>query len=639
MSNDERGADAGLGRSLARAGLVRAGALAAGVRDHRRTGASLGETLVSGGHVRADHVAQALAREHGLAVFDPGTLPDAPFADDQDAEWYRTRRLVPLGAREGVFQVATADPTDATLMDEVRRRVGLPVQPLVATNRDIERALHAQHARADLYRSTHRLAEQSPDDSARRALSGAQKVVGLGGVAGCGVALLLNWSLTLTILTTGVMLVHLATSAYKLYLVNRGWRAAAPPAAADQAPAPQDERSLPVYTVLVPLYREVAVLPQLRRALDDLDWPKAKLDVRMLLEEDDRETLRAARAANLPAYVTLIVVPKGEPRGKPRACNYGLAHARGEYVVIFDAEDIPEPDQLRRVYAAFQSAGQDLGCVQCRLNFYNPTQNLLTRWFTAEYSLLFDLLLPGLQAAGMPVPLGGTSNHFRRSVLEQLGAWDPYNVTEDADLGVRMAKRGVQTIILDSTTYEEANPQLGNWLRQRSRWVKGYIQTWLVHMRHPLALWRALGPRGFWGFQFMIGGTCLVLLLNPLCWALGLLWLTGHTAVIDRVFSGPSFYLGGMALYIGNVSFVYLYIAGMLARGHHGLVKYALLSPLYWVLMSVGAWKGALQLLYRRHYWEKTRHGLAGVAEAREANAPLGGTPALRPEARDQRCR
>jgi cellulose synthase/poly-beta-1,6-N-acetylglucosamine synthase-like glycosyltransferase len=624
---------------LTRAGLVSAGALAAGVRGHRRTGASLSDTLVSEGHVRADHVAQALAREHGLAVFDPATLPDAPFADDQDEEWYCARRLVPLGAREGMFQVATADPTNASLLEEVRQRVGLPVQPLVATNRDIEHALHAQHARRDLYHSTSRLAEQSPGESARSALSGPQKLVAAGSLAGCGVALLLNWSLTLTILTAGVMLVHLATSAYKLYLVNRGWRAVQSCAAPDDAPAEQDERTLPVYTVLVPLYREVAVLPQLRRALDDLDWPKAKLDVRMLLEEDDVETLRAARAANLPAYMTLIVVPKGEPRGKPRACNYGLAHARGEYVVIFDAEDIPEPDQLRRVYAAFQAADPDLGCVQCRLNFYNPTQNLLTRWFTAEYSLLFDLLLPGLQSANLPVPLGGTSNHFRRSVLEQLGAWDPYNVTEDADLGVRMAKRGLRTIVLDSTTYEEANPEIGNWLRQRSRWVKGYIQTWLVHMRHPLALWRALGPRGFWGFQFMIGGTCLVLLLNPLCWALGLLWLTAHTTVIDRVFSGPSFYLGGLALYVGNVSFVYLYIAGMIARGHHGLVKYALLSPLYWVLMSAGAWKGALQLVYRRHYWEKTRHGLAGVAEAREASAPLGGTRALRPEARDQRCR
>jgi len=641
VSANGRGAHVRLGQMLVHAGVLSAAALTAGLREQARTGVPLGEALVSLGYVRADHVARAVARQRGLGVFDAQALPREPVDVGPDEEWYRTRRLVPLGVHASVLQVATTDPTNSALIDEVRRKVGRPVQPLVATNRDIERALYARHAQMNLHRSTYRLVEQAPDDSAHHVLSTAQYAVAIGGIVGCAVALLLNWSLTLIALAAGATLLHLATSIYKLYVLTRGWSAPRPGDAASSARMLYDERALPVYTVLVPLYHEVAVVPQLGRALEELHWPKAKLDVRVLLEEDDLETVQATRAANLPAYVTLIVVPRGEPRGKPRACNYGLAHARGDYVVIYDAEDIPEPDQLKRAYAAFQAGGPALGCIQCQLNFYNPTQNLLTRWFTAEYSLLFDLLLPGLQQAGVPVPLGGTSNHFRRDVLEQLGAWDPYNVTEDADLGVRMAKHGVRTAVLTSTTYEEANPLVGNWLRQRSRWIKGYVQTWLVHMRHPVALWHALGPRGFWGFQFIIGGTCLVLLLNPIYWMLSLLWLTTHDTVIQQVFSGPTFYLGGLALYVGNLTFVYLSIAGALSRGYHGLVKYALLSPLYWVLMSVGAWKGVLQLVYRRHYWEKTQHGLARgtvAGQARRVVATSTETPARRADGRDQQC-
>ncbi|HEY8598322.1 MAG TPA: glycosyltransferase family 2 protein, partial [Thermomicrobiales bacterium] len=383
-------------------------------------------------------------------------------------------------------------------------------------------------------------------------------------------------------------------------------------------------------TILVPLYREAVVIPQLTRAIAALDWPKSKLDVRLLLEEDDLETIQAARAARLPAYFTFVIVPKDGPRGKPKACNYGLAHARGEYVVIYDAEDIPQPDQLRKAYVAFRSAGPALGCVQSRLNFYNPEQNLLTRWFTAEYSMWFDLLLPGLQRTSAPIPLGGTSNHFRRAVLAELGAWDPHNVTEDADLGVRLFKRGFRTAVIDSTTFEEANPRLGNWIRQRSRWIKGYAQTWLVHMRHPIRLWRALGPGGFLSFQFLIGGTVLVLLLNPLFWALTLLWFVSFWSLIERLFPGPIYYIAVIALYFGNFAFIALSVAGALARGHYRLVKYSLLSPFYWVLMSIAAWKGVLQLLYRPHYWEKTQHGLAPT----HGTDPAAATPRRRQRAR-----
>jgi cellulose synthase/poly-beta-1,6-N-acetylglucosamine synthase-like glycosyltransferase len=303
-------------------------------------------------------------------------------------------------------------------------------------------------------------------------------------------------------------------------------------------------------------------------------------------------------------------VPQGLPKGKPKACNYGLIQARGEYVVIFDAEDIPEPDQLKKAIVAFQKGGERLACVQAKLNYYNQDQNLLTRCFTAEYSMWFDLFLPGLDASGAPIPLGGTSNHFRTAFLRELGAWDPYNVTEDADLGIRLYKLGWQTAVIDSTTYEEANSEFYNWIRQRSRWVKGYIQTYLVHMRNPVELWRVLGPRGFLSFQLMVGGTPFLLLVNPVFWALTVLWFVSRWSLIEEIFPAPVFYLGMVALYFGNFTFTYLNVAGCLRRGYSATVKYALLSPIYWALMSPAAWKGFLQLFRNPSYWEKTRHGL-----------------------------
>ncbi len=257
------------------------------------------------------------------------------------------------------------------------------------------------------------------------------------------------------------------------------------------------------------------MLPILVESIRRLDYPKVKLDVLILLEEDDEETVQAARAMNLPSHFRIIVVPNGNPKGKPKALNYGLLHARGEYVVIYDAEDTPDVQQLKHAVVIFNKTDESLCCIQGKLNYYNRDQNLLTQWFTIEYSMWFDLLLPGLNATDAPIPLGGTSNHFRVRQLQELGAWDPYNVTEDADLGVRLYKAGYSTAVMDSTTYEEANSQFFNWINQRSRWVKGYIQSYLVHMRHPIALWRALGPKAFLSFQLIVGRHVLRLSHQP----------------------------------------------------------------------------------------------------------------------------
>ena len=361
--------------------------------------------------------------------------------------------------------------------------------------------------------------------------------------------------------------------------------------------------------MLVPLFREAAVLNQLVNSIESFDYPRRKLDVRLLCEEDDPETIEAIEALDLPPHFELIVVPASQPQTKPKACNFGLVGAKGKYVVIYDAEDRPEPDQLKKAVVMFERSDESIVCIQAKLNFFNQDTNLLTRWFSLEYATLYDLILPGLDARNDPIPLGGTSNHIRLEPLIELGGWDPYNVTEDADLGIRLHKAGYRTIMMDSTTLEEANSELPNWVRQRSRWIKGYMQTWLVYMRHPLRLMHDVGFKGFLSFQLMVGGA-FIFLLNPFFWALTTIFFLTKAGVIQDLFPGWVYFLAAAQLFLGNFVFMYLGMAAGARRGYHGLAPYALMLPIYWGLMSLAAWKGFLQLFTNPFYWEKTEHGL-----------------------------
>jgi len=241
-----------------------------------------------------------------------------------------------------------------------------------------------------------------------------------------------------------------------------------------------------------------------------------------------------------------------------------LQIARGEYVVIFDAEDIPEIDQLKKAALAFAELPGNVACLQAPLNFYNPRQNVLTRLFTAEYSLWFDLMLTGLQRLNGPIPLGGTSNHFRTDVLRGLGGWDPYNVTEDADLGIRLYKQGFRTGMLDSTTYEEVNPDPRNWIRQRSRWIMGYMQTLLVHTRGGWNL-RETRDVHFLTFLLIIGGKVIVNFINPIMWAVTIAYFVFRGtigAAIQALYPAPVFYIAVVTLLFGNMLFVYTFLLG-----------------------------------------------------------------------------
>ncbi len=366
----------------------------------------------------------------------------------------------------------------------------------------------------------------------------------------------------------------------------------------------------PSYTILCPLYHEVAVVPQFVEAMRTLNYPPDKLQVLFLTEENDQETRAALLSMHLPPYFTVLTVPRGMPQTKPRACNFGLLQATGQFIVIFDAEDKPEPNQLKKAILTFAHYGPDLACVQAKLNFYNPEQNLLTRLFTAEYSLWFDIMLPGLQHTGLALPLGGTSNHFRTDALRALGGWDAFNVTEDCDAGLRLSQYHLTTAVLNSTTYEEATSRLKGWLFQRSRWIKGYMQTYLVHMRHPLQTLRRRGIRKFFSLQVIVGGWTAVLLVNPFMWLLSILYLLLQpTTLYHELFPTPIFYMGTLCFVFGNFFYMYLHMIGCLRRKHYTLLKWVLLIPFYWALMSISAFIALYQLIVKPHYWEKTEHG------------------------------
>ena len=369
----------------------------------------------------------------------------------------------------------------------------------------------------------------------------------------------------------------------------------------------------PSYTILCPLYKEAAVVPQFVKAMQALDYPADKLQILFLTEVDDLETRNAIRALALPAHFEIITVPEGKPRTKPRACNYGLIQATGSYVVIFDAEDVPDTLQLKKTILTFANHGPDVACVQAKLNFYNISQNVLTRWFTAEYSLWFDLVLPGLQQVGFSIPLGGTSNHFRTKALRALGGWDAYNVTEDCDLGLRLTRYQFKTVVLDSTTYEEANSQVKNWLRQRSRWIKGYMQTYLVHMRNPLRYFQEGRQNDLCSFHVVVASGVGVLFLNPLMWLLLAIYVAFGPLVTPTyhvLFPAPVLYTGAMCLIFGNFFYIYLYLLACMRRKQYTLMLWALLIPIYWAMISVAGFIALYELLVKPHYWQKTVHGL-----------------------------
>jgi cellulose synthase/poly-beta-1,6-N-acetylglucosamine synthase-like glycosyltransferase len=620
-----------LGQLLLERGLIDEAKLDQALAMQQEEHLPLGRALVAMGTPQRD-VWKALSNQRGVPLVRvESQAVDLSLANKLDVREALKWRVLPLRVAAGKVVVAMEDPWDQPALEYLEGQLGMSVSPRLATPAALLQRQETVYRRQLEELSSGLLQAAAPEYSAHFTLSHRQKVaLVLGGLVALNLLVLMSASFFIAV-AGAVVALYAAVVIFRVYVMIRGAKSE------DLITVSLEEmealENLPVYTILLPLYREAGVLPQLLAACRELEYPAAKLDIKLLLEEDDTATLAVVRDTELPPSFEVLLVPAEGPRTKPKACNYGLQFARGEYCVIYDAEDIPAPDQLKKALAVFRRSGQRVGCVQAKLNYYNPKQNAITKWFSLEYTSWFDFFLPGLVALGLPVPLGGSSNHFPTQLLRDLGAWDPHNVTEDADLGMRLHRAGYRTALMDSVTLEEANSDFINWMRQRSRWGKGYLISWLVVMRHPWLLVRDVGWRATLSMQLTLGGTFGVALLNLAVWVLTLLWILAQFDFIAYLFPTWIYYAGMIEMLFGNFFFLYMGLWAAHHRRSFDLNHAALLSPVYWLMASLAMIKAGMQTVSKPHYWEKTVHGLFEFPVATallEPAAPSTGGPTSR---------
>jgi len=541
----------------------------------------------------------------------------------------RTRYLqqgwVPLRREDDVVVVGASLPLGRAARAEIARAVGSAIEVETVSQREIVDRVVPFFRDAFTEQAANGLYHADPGLSARKVLSRGQQM-GLVVLLVLFVAAAVLWPLPTVIGVIAVAsVVFLASTLFKFSVALHGSRYDLVEHVDAAAIAALRDDDLPIYTVLVPVFREARIVGRLVENLGRLDYPAEKLEVIILVEEEDDETRDAIAVSDPPDNFIVVTVPKGAPQTKPRACNVGLEVARGDFLVIYDAEDAPEPDQLKKTVVAFSRADESTVVMQASLNYFNARENVLTRMFALEYSYWFDYMLAGLDVRDLPIPLGGTSNHFRTSALRELGGWDPYNVTEDADLGIRASALGYRVGVVDSTTMEEATSRMGIFIGQRSRWIKGYMQTALVHARRPARLIGQIGIRRFLSFALLIAGTPLTFLgVIPftalLIASFALPWLD-----VSEAFPPLVLWLCLLNFLVGNGLMVYLNMMGPYKRGSFWLVGWALLNPVYWILHSAASYKALWQLITKPHYWQKTEHGMS-TFELHET-APDDGVP------------
>lgn len=597
-----------IGERLVSEGLVSSEQVNDAILQQQRSGGRLGEILTALGKLPPFILYHSLAmhwrRPFANLLIEP---PDITLLRDEHLSDYMRLQLIPWQSEYGTLVIACTDVTEE-VKQWARHNYDQPVEFAIATPRDILHALSHYYGDDIDELARTRLLLATPHLSASRTITRVQATAILVLLTLIPALLILYPAIAIPLFVALLNLFYIGTIGLK-YLLYTAAQHGATDIFHDVA-----EHDLPVYSVLVPLYQEAASIPRLLTALRALDYPRHRLDIKLIVESDDRPTLEAIQAARPESFFEIIRVPYSLPRTKPKACDYALTFARGEFVTIYDAEDRPEPSQLRKAVVAFRSLPQDVICLQARLNYYNWSECMLSRLFAIEYGSLFDIMLPGLQRLRIPIPLGGTSNHFRLAALREIGEWDPYNVTEDADLGIRLAVYGYQSRMLDSITLEESPIRLKSWMYQRSRWIKGYMQTWLVHMRRPLAFYQKIGAAGFWGFQFFVGSPGVIFLLSPVLWLFSLSWWFGLL---------PSPWLPGWLAALCHLTlisgiFIHLWLArSVVARWQWSDMGPAImLYPFYWFLHSLASYRALWQLIHRPHYWDKTTHGLSRLQAA-----------------------
>ncbi|MBL1242425.1 MAG: glycosyltransferase [OCS116 cluster bacterium] len=484
---------------------------------------------------------------------------------------------------------------------------------IFTTARDFRGLFIAQNINEMRHQAAHLLADKTPKLAAKFGMHGGQRLIILCLLLAIIATTITAPQLSYYYISIGLSCLFLFASSVKIYSLF---------------PANKAEKStdivldnLPIYSILVPLFKEQKLIKQLTDSLLNLNYPQSKLDIKLLFEQEDKETIAAAKRLNLPECFEFITITPDNLQTKPRALNFALPFVRGEYVTIYDAEDKPEPNQLRKAVDRFRRGDQNLACLQASLEIENWGENWMARHFFIEYATLFNRFLPALEKLRIPLPLGGTSNHFKVEILRKVGGWDAHNVTEDADLGIRLALYGYRSSVLDSITLEEANHRLVPWFKQRTRWLKGWIQTIIVHSRHPTQLYKAIGPLRFAGFLALMCGMLFSSLLHPLIFAMP--FVVYYTFDWVTILSSPlhmsMFLLSFSTLIIGYGAVLCSNVQAIGEFKRWRLLLTLLSAPLYWLLISIAAWMAIREYLRNPFYWAKTEHGVSAYLNGQAA--------------------
>jgi cellulose synthase/poly-beta-1,6-N-acetylglucosamine synthase-like glycosyltransferase len=595
-----------LAAHLLRDGVVPPDAVVAALERHRAQGGAYLDHLVAAGLLTEAAACALLAGQTGLPQVDPLTDPADPAAVQAfGVQRCQSLGLLPWRDAGGATVVLAARPeTLARHRADLETCFGRVIPALAPADR-LEQALLTGHGAALNRMACSRVADAESCRTWGQGGGWVWLIVFLCALACLGLAS----PMAVAFLFTGWAVVTLlAATLLKAAAALATLRRAAP-----EPPAPIIARQ-PMVSVMVALYREADIAPRLIRRLGRLDYPRDLLEILLVVEADDRITRRALTRAHLPPWMRVITVPDGQIKTKPRALNHALTACRGQIVGIYDAEDAPAPDQIRRVVDRFHARPAEVACLQGVLDFYNPRTNWLSRCFTIEYATWFRVILPGLQRLGFAIPLGGTTLFFRRAALERLGAWDAHNVTEDADLGMRLARHGYRTEIIDTVTEEEANCRTIPWVRQRSRWLKGYMMTYAVHMRAPGLLLRQLGAWKFFGFQVFFLTTLSQFLLAPILWSFWLVPLGVRHPVSDML--PPALHLAMFGTYL--LTEAVLLVVGVISLRLTPNRINPLWVPMlhfYFPLGALASYKALWELVTRPFWWDKTSHGLFDPAE------------------------
>ncbi|UOA31361.1 Beta-monoglucosyldiacylglycerol synthase [Sulfitobacter sp. DSM 110093] len=599
-----------LGQYLIAAGAIGPDDLLHGLALQRRIDAPLGEVLAAEGLVSPEDIVKALARQYGAQPVDLIRSPSDPRLSKQIPVTLCLKfGAVPwleLGDR---LLVATGRPGDFAQLCNALGERGENLMLVVADPQHVQAQIGKLYAAELAHQAATRVpALESCRDWGTHGRIRQSATAALWLTAAALLLLFPSAVLAMALLWGAITL--LMTSALKAAAL---WGALNHPRPPPAQPNLRDLKGfrLPRVSVLVPLLREKEIAQALIARLSRLTYPKSLLEVVLVLEASDKITRNTIERTSLPPWITVIEVPDtGVLKTKPRALNYALDFCRGSIIGVWDAEDAPEPDQIEQVVTRFQNAPKNIACLQGVLDFYNSRSNWMARCFTIEYATWWRVILPGIARLGLVVPLGGTTLFFRRDILERLGAWDAHNVTEDADLGLRLARHGYATELLPTVTFEEANCRPWPWVRQRSRWLKGYLLTWCVHMRRPRTLLNDLGLIRFLGVQATFLATFSQFVLAPLLWSLWLSYFGLYHPVTD--FLSPPLMTAIFTLFI--LSEMLNLCASAIAvskNGYRHLLPWVITLPLYFTLGAIAAAKALYELNRSPHYWDKTAHGHA----------------------------